>query len=72
MWWVILMAGVAALAVGGVNLSRYFREGPEPERGFGGSGPAHRLVSAAMFTAGGLFLAFFSLANLIAGYAGHR
>jgi hypothetical protein len=68
MWWITLVVGLAAVGVGGLNLVRYFHEGPERERGFAGSGPAHRLVSAAMFTAGGLFLIFFSLANLIASY----
>lgn len=72
MWWVTLAAGIVAVGVGGVHVGRYFREGPERGRPFAGSGPAHRLVSAAMFTAAGLFLTFFSLANLIAGYAGQR
>jgi hypothetical protein len=71
MWWITLLAGLGAVGVGVVNVARYFREGPEPERGFAGSGPAHRLVAAAMFMAAGLFLSFLSLANLIAqGLAG--
>jgi hypothetical protein len=69
MWWFTLVIGLAAVGFGGLNLVRYFREGPERDRGLAGSGPAHRLVAAAMFTAGGLFLTFFGLANLIAGYA---
>lgn len=69
MWWITLVAGLAAVGIGGQNLVRYFHEGPERDRGLAGSGPAHRLVAAAMFTAGGLFLTFFSLANLLAAYA---
>jgi hypothetical protein len=69
MWWLTLVIGLAAVVVGGMNLVRYFREGTSQDGDLAGSGPAHRLVAAAMFAAGGLFLTFFSLANLLAASA---
>ena len=70
MWWITLAAGLIVVGTGVLNLGRYFNEGPERDRGLAGSGPAHRLVAAAMFTAAGLFLSFLSLANLIAERTG--
>jgi uncharacterized membrane protein HdeD (DUF308 family) len=66
MWGIILVLGVAAVVAGGFQVARYFREGPEPDRGFAGSGPAQRLVAGALLTAAGLLLSFFGLANLVA------
>jgi hypothetical protein len=66
MWWFALAAGLIIVGVGALNLVRYFRDGPERDRGLAGSGHAHRLVATAMLTTAGLFLSFLSLANLIA------
>jgi hypothetical protein len=66
MWWIVLGAGVASIAIGMVQLVRAFVAGAERGRGLTATGPAIRLVSAAMFVTFGLFLSFFSLANLVA------
>lgn len=66
MWWIALVGGLIAVAAGIAQVVRYFREGSGPERGLAGSGPAHRLVAAALFVTTGLFVSFFSLANLVA------
>ena len=65
MWWLMLAAGVAGVLVGLVQLASYFRGGLS-DRGLANSGPAEKLVRAAMLVTGGLFLAFFGTANLIA------
>ncbi len=65
MWWILLAAGVLGVLVGLVQLAAYFRGGLS-DRSLAQSGPAEKLVRAAMFVTGGLFLSFFSTANLIA------
>ena len=65
MWWLMLAAGAAGVVVGLVQLSTYFRGGLS-DRSLAKSGPAEKLVQAAMLVTGGLFLAFFATANLIA------
>lgn len=65
MWWMMLVAGVVAVVVGLVQLATYFRGGLS-DRSLANSGPAEKLVRAAMFVTGGLFLGFFGMANLIA------
>lgn len=70
MWWMMLVAGGSGVLVGLVQLATYFRGGLS-DRSLARSGPAEKLVRAAMLVTGGLFLSFFSLANLIAlGVAG--
>ena len=65
MWRMMLVAGVLGVVVGIVLLATYFRGGLS-DRSLARSGPAEKLVRAAMFVTGGLFLSFFSMANLIA------
>jgi hypothetical protein len=65
MGWVMLVAGTTGVAVGLVQLARYFRGGLG-DRGLARSGPAEKLVRAAMLVTGGLFIAFFGIANLVA------
>jgi hypothetical protein len=65
-WWLALAVGLILIGTGVVHLGRYFHEGPERHRSLAGSGPAHRLVAAAMCTAAGLFVSSFSLAHLVA------
>jgi hypothetical protein len=66
MWWIALAVGVVSIAIGMVQLVRSFVAGAERGRGLTASGPAIRLVSAAMFVTAGLFVTFFSIANLVA------
>ncbi len=65
MWWMVLAAGVAGVVIGLVQLATYFRGGLS-DRSLAKSGPAEKLVRAAMLVTGGLFLSFFGTANLIA------
>ena len=65
MWWMMLVAGAIGVVVGLVQVLIYFRGGLG-DRALAGSGPAEKLVRAAMFVTGGLFLAFFGIANLVA------
>lgn len=65
MWWTMLGFGVLGVVVGIVQLAHYFRGGLG-DRSLAASGPAEKLVRAAMYVTGGLFLGFFALANLIA------
>lgn len=65
MWWMMLVAGVLGVLAGIVQLATYFRNGLS-DRSLAKSGPAEKLVRAAMFVTGGLFLSFFGMANLIA------
>lgn len=65
MWWLMLVIGVIGVLVGLVQLGTYFRGGLGDES-LARSGPAEKLVRAAMFVTGGLFLSFFSTANLVA------
>ena len=65
MWWMMLAIGVTGVVFGLVQLATYFRGGLS-DRSLAKSGPAEKLVRAAMFVTGGLFLSFFSMANLIA------
>ena len=65
MWWLMLAAGVAGVVAGLVQVANYFRGGLS-DRSLAKSGPAEKLVRAAMLVTGGLFLAFFGTANLIA------
>ncbi|MFN2323584.1 MAG: hypothetical protein ABR510_11580 [Trueperaceae bacterium] len=67
----MLIAGASGVLVGLVQLATYFGGGLS-DRSLARSGSAEKLVRAAMFVTGGLFLSFFSLANLIAlGVAGN-
>ena len=65
MWWLMLVAGMLGVVVGLGQLATYFRGGLS-DRSLASSGPAEKLVRAAMFVTGGLFLGFFGMANLIA------
>ena len=65
MWWLMLAAGVAGVVAGLVQVANYLRGGLS-DRSLAKSGPAEKLVRAAMLVTGGLFLAFFGTANLIA------
>jgi hypothetical protein len=65
MWWSMLVAGTVAVVVGIVQLAQYF-QGGLGDRSLAKSGPAEKLVRAAMLVTGGLFVAFFGLANLVA------
>lgn len=65
MGWMLLVVGALGVVVGIVQLAHYFRGGLS-DRSLARSGPAEKLVRAAMFVTGGLFLGFFGLANLIA------
>lgn len=65
MWRMMLVAGVLGVLVGIVLLATCFRGGLS-DRSLARSGPAEKLVRAAMFVTGGLFLSFVSMANLIA------
>lgn len=61
----MLVAGAVAVVFGLVQLARYFRGGLS-DRSLAKSGPAEQLVRAALAVTGGLFIAFFALANLVA------
>lgn len=65
MWWLMLAAGVGGVLVGIVQLATYFRGGLG-DRSLARSGPAEKLVRAAMLVTGGLFIGFFATANLVA------
>lgn len=65
MWWLVLSAGVIAVVFGLVQSARFFRDGLS-DRSMGRSGPAEQLVRAALLVTGGLFVAFFATANLVA------
>lgn len=64
MWWMLLAAGAVGVVVGLVQLAGYFRRGMS-DRSVA-KNPAETLVRAAMFVTFGLFVAFFSVANLVA------
>jgi hypothetical protein len=63
--WALLVVGLTGVVVGLVQLASYFRGGLG-DRALAASGPAEKLVRAAMFVTGGLFLGFFGIANLVA------
>jgi hypothetical protein len=63
------LAASIVVGAGILHLGRSFREGPAPDRGLAGSGPTHRLVTAALYKAAGLSLGFSNLANIVADRA---
>jgi hypothetical protein len=70
MWWITLAVGVVGVGLGLRQLVLAFVAGAEREGDPAATTPALRFVRSASLVTGGLFLAFLSVANLVAQRSG--